>query len=95
MLCGPLCFDLGLDRVLLLLTILLFVSCSSQENWQRAHQGTIDLRGADLSKEAIPLDGQWTLIWNGRDTLIPSNPPVGFPCSTTGKHSPCKRAGPL
>ena len=76
------------ERLLLLLTTLLFLSCSSEEAERHAHQGVMDLRGADLSKEAIPLNGEWTLIWNNQDTLYSLQPSSWTSLQYHGKFLP-------
>jgi PAS domain-containing protein len=76
------------ERLLLLLTTLLFLSCSSKEVERHAHQGIMDLRGADLSKEALPLNGEWTLIWNGQDTLYSAQPSSWTSLQHNGKALP-------
>ena len=48
--------------------------CSPAVQSQEAKAGGIDLRGIDLSRTVVSLDGDWRLVWENRDTLTARQP---------------------
>lgn len=65
----PYCFGL-----LLLLLCLGAIPMRAQDHFPKAGKGVLDLRSMDLSKDEIPLDGEWALYW--KRILVPGDSAV-------------------
>lgn len=66
----------------------MLMGCVPSDQDHKARAGLLDLRGSDLAHRVVRLDGDWRLVWEGRDTLTVRQPGSWVDVRKDGKALP-------